>query len=683
MSAKSLLQDLLGELADLHEDRARRCLSDDDIVRKSDRPRSRRDVRIGGAAVPAGAAAERQGLSRRLGAGARSAARRDPGLPHVSRGAELRSASRSISAATPRWKRATAWSSTCSAGTSSACAIRSCTSWMQVFSFAEDIASPFPGQFHGSQYDSGAGAGRAGSAGQLDRRAVGYIEGIDFDSEEGVRRFTRLSSASGSLAGVKITRAQEDPGRQRHLRLGQVPACLGSADADLPTHAAADVHDQLRRREPEGDRRRHGAGLAANLVTSLAFVPRPQGGPGMFALVRAAACERSRSCPITGTSMGVAVRGPGERLVPLGSGASSSSTVPTRKRLPRCGRVSKRGADPRTPRARHSTSRSRRTPAFLPSCVRIEGTLTQKAAQIRLPDARRRRDAQPRLVRQLHREDPAEGRAARGLRRRRRVSRPTAAAFYEGQIRSAGTGGNPRPTTPPPPGVQPPPLPPLPPETGPGFGLTIPIGKSLGPLTIHNLQLRFGSEDVDGKTTYLIQAASSISTKLGPVMARVDRAGLKFGVRIPRQGRRRDGQPRLRGRRRRRGAAQRRLARDRREGLRDRRRLPVPRQGAAGLRGRHAADGQGAHHRQGIRPHRHEDAGWQQGLLAHRLHHRRRISSRSRSAWRACCAASAAWLRSTARSTKRRCARACGTRRSALCCSPRTRFATRRRSFAT
>ncbi len=52
--------------------------------------------------------------------------------------------------------------------------------------------------------------------------------------------------------------------------------------------------------------------------------------------------------------------------------------------------------------------------------------------------------------------------------------------------------------------MQPPPLPPLPPETGPGFGLTIPIGKSLGPLTIHNLQLRFGTEDVDGKTTYLI-----------------------------------------------------------------------------------------------------------------------------------------------------------------------------------
>ncbi len=115
--------------------------------------------------------------------------------------------------------------------------------------------------------------------------------------------------------------------------------------------------------------------------------------------------------------------------------------------------------------------------------------------------------------------------------------------------------------------MQPPPLPPLPPETGPGFGLTIPIGKSLGPLTIHNLQLRVGAEDVDGKKTYLIQAASSISAKVGPVMARVDRAGLKFGVRIPDQ---EAGEPKgnlgFARSRRRRCAAERRVARDRCEG---------------------------------------------------------------------------------------------------------------------
>ena len=256
-------------------------------------------------------------------------------------------------------------------------------------------------------------------------------------------------------------------------------------------------------------------------------------------------------------------------------------------------------------------------------------------------------------------------------------------AFFEGLIRSAGTGGNPRPTTPPPPGVQPPPLPPLPPETGPGFGLTIPIGKSLGPLTIHNLQLRFGTEDVDGKTTYLLQAASSISTKLGPVMARVDRAGLKFGVRIPDKDAGEKGNL---------GFADVDVGAVLPNGVS----LAIDVKGyvtGGGFlfhdkvqqvyAGVFAADGQGAHHRQGIRPHRHQDAGWQQGLLADRLHHRRRLPADPDRHGVHAARASAAWSRSTARSTKRRCARACATRRSARCCSPRIRFATRRRSFAT
>jgi hypothetical protein len=108
--------------------------------------------------------------------------------------------------------------------------------------------------------------------------------------------------------------------------------------------------------------------------------------------------------------------------------------------------------------------------------------------------------------------------------------------FLEGRVRSFGTPGAPKPATPTPsgPGV-PPPLPPLPKteESGPGFSLRIPLGKSLGPLTIHDLQLRVGMEGPDDNRTYLIDAASSISTKLGPVTARVDRAGLRFGVRFP------------------------------------------------------------------------------------------------------------------------------------------------------
>jgi len=108
-------------------------------------------------------------------------------------------------------------------------------------------------------------------------------------------------------------------------------------------------------------------------------------------------------------------------------------------------------------------------------------------------------------------------------------------SFREGQIRSAGTGGGPRPTTPPAPGVTPPALPPLPPTefAGPGFGLRIPIGKSLGPLTVHDLQLHFGFEGPDDDRTYVLDAASSLSTKLGPVLARVDRMGLRLGVTFP------------------------------------------------------------------------------------------------------------------------------------------------------
>ncbi len=81
----------------------------------------------------------------------------------------------------------------------------------------------------------------------------------------------------------------------------------------------------------------------------------------------------------------------------------------------------------------------------------------------------------------------------------------------------------------------PPPLPPLPrPEsTGPGVSVRIPIGKSLSFLTIHDVQLRVGLEGPSDDRTYLIEAASSLSTKLGPVLARVDRIGVRLGMRLP------------------------------------------------------------------------------------------------------------------------------------------------------
>ena len=321
--------------------------------------------------------------------------------------------------------------------------------------------------------------------------------------------------------------------------------------------------------------------------------------------------------------------------------------------------------------------------AITADLLRIEGSLTPKEAQFRLQmlgaTATLSPDSFDNFIAKILPKDGLrvdfDAGVGFGVKRGR---------FFEGTIRSAGTGSTPKPTTPPTPGVQPPPLPPLPPETGPGFGLTIPIGKSLGPFTIHNLQLRFGSEDVDGKTTYLIQAASSISTKLGPVMARVDRAGLKFGVRIPDREQGRPGNlgfadvdvgavlPN--------GVS---LAIDV-KGVRQRRRLPVPRQGPAGLRRRHAAvDARRASRVKafGLIATKMPDGSKGYSMIVfitaedfqpipigmgcdvarHRRHGRDQPHVRRRGD----------------------AGRACATRRSARCCSRKTRSAMRRRSFAT
>ena len=77
-------------------------------------------------------------------------------------------------------------SSTCSAGTSSACAIRGCIFWMQVFSFAEDITSPFADPA-GRSRRAVRPVAAADDDRSLDQRAwfelVGYLD----DAEGGVR----------------------------------------------------------------------------------------------------------------------------------------------------------------------------------------------------------------------------------------------------------------------------------------------------------------------------------------------------------------------------------------------------------------------------------------------------------------------------------------------------------------
>ncbi|MDF2782379.1 MAG: uncharacterized protein K0S96_2184, partial [Geminicoccaceae bacterium] len=110
-------------------------------------------------------------------------------------------------------------------------------------------------------------------------------------------------------------------------------------------------------------------------------------------------------------------------------------------------------------------------------------------------------------------------------------------SFLEGQAPSIGTGAaRPRPPAPAPaPPGMPPPLPPLPNpgSQAPGLSLSIPIGKSLGPVTIHDLRVGVGKTGSEADTTYLGEVTTSVSAKLGPVLARVERVGLHLAVRLP------------------------------------------------------------------------------------------------------------------------------------------------------
>jgi hypothetical protein len=412
---------------------------------------------------------------------------------------------------------------------------------MQILSFAEDITSPFAGASEKSEHLRPWGH-QVPLPTTLDRlisaagfELPGYLAG-GVDGEDTARRVTDLivlSALTGlKLGGIKFKKLKKIPGDNVIYGLDTISAV---APSDPTTPAAdeaqqrmftinfVDTNQKAIDEGTESDSRQN------NLVVSLAMVPKSQGGPGLFVSF-GGGVERSWKLSnhwyLTGE---------------LQSAGAVSALIardfqfhgPDETGDFRCAFAFEGRVDPAKGTKPFNLEIATKT-AITADLLRIEGTLTPKEAQFRLQMLGATATLSPAsfdnfigkiLPKDGLRVDFDAG-VGFGVKR---------GSFFEGQVRSAGTGSTPKPTTPPPPGVQPPPLPPLPPETGPGFGLTIPIGKSLGPLTIHNLQLRFGAEDVDGKKTYLIQAASSISTKLGPVMARVDRAGLKFGVRIPDQ----------------------------------------------------------------------------------------------------------------------------------------------------
>jgi hypothetical protein len=409
---------------------------------------------------------------------------------------------------------------------------------LQALSFVEETTSTFAGEYGGM-----VGIGR------LFKRAwdtaiepSSWFSQSNFDDERGVARITdRL--ALGGIIGVKLGAKfglkflEKVPGDNLIYGWDVVP---GVPPPDPPTPAADTtlartftinfVDTNQKAREAGAD----DGSFQDNLVATLALVPRTQGGhPGLFASlggglqIETALSEQWHFIAEMQAAGAVSVlltTEPKFKIEAPNEGSDFRGTLAIEAR-----------PDPLTGKALDFSFGE--GSGISCELFRIEGTLSKQAAQLKTQMLGAVFALSPKLfdnfIGKLMPKD--------GIRLVFDIGVGVASdrgSFREGQIRSAGTGGGPRPTTPPAPGVQPPPLPPLPPTeyAGPGFGLRIPIGKSLGPLTVHDLQLRFGFEGPDDDRTYTIDAASSISAKLGPVMARVDRAGLRFGVKFPDEG---------------------------------------------------------------------------------------------------------------------------------------------------
>ena len=534
MSARSILQDLLGFLADLHDD-ARDMLADDDLRREiirdlggtpSPNSPTPQFPPAGLQSVQAYRDASEPGLEALLAAiqdfrGFYEALRGFGEALDLGGDAQLEEGYRAL-------LDLLGWNIV-------RLRLPKLYFWMQVASFAEDVTSPFPGQLDG-RWPFPTALDRLFSAG-LD--LYGLWTRTHFNSDAGVRRLSD-QIALGALAGVKLggiafEQLKKIPGDLVVYGADVVPGVrqpappvplTPAADAALGRAFTINFIDTNRKAIEAGtdiDPARN------NLVVTLALVPRPHGGPGLFAAfggglnVETQLAERVhfigelQAAGAFSVLIGrrkFAVRPPTE-------GSDFHGTVAFELR-----------PDPLTGKA-FDLVLGKGT-GLSAELVRLEGALSNQRAQLKTQILGGVASISPAtfdsFIGKLLPKD--------GLRLSFDIGVGAATdrgKFLEGLIRSAGTGGGPRPTTPPPSGVQPPPLPALPPSesTGPGFGLTIPIGKSLGPLTVHNLQLRVGLEGPDDDRTYLLNAASSISAKLGPVTARVDRAGLRLGVRFP------------------------------------------------------------------------------------------------------------------------------------------------------
>jgi len=68
---------------------------------------------------------------------------------------------------------------------------------------------------------------------------------------------------------------------------------------------------------------------------------------------------------------------------------------------------------------------------------------------------------------------------------------------------------------------------------GGGLPIQIPIGKSIGPVRLHHVLLNLDRDTTGESPKTLVQAGFSFSAKIGPVLAQVDRIGLKLALDFP------------------------------------------------------------------------------------------------------------------------------------------------------
>jgi Family of unknown function (DUF6603) len=401
---------------------------------------------------------------------------------------------------------------------------------LQAVSFAEEFSSTYGGQFG---FFLGLPA--------VMRRAVDLLFNWDswfsqsnFDDERGVQRIAdRTFMAVGALLayGIKLPEADDVmygwdlvPG----VPGSNTPTAVDRTLARMLSYEFAGVLDTPSTGGP----------LTEKTLTSVALVPRTQGGPGLFLSLGSGFdfdVELEKPWYVSGrmsidSGVSLLIRKPAGvksttfEIGPPGAGADFRGGVAIEARPDP---VSKKALD----------IRFAKDTGLSFGFLRFEATATKAEQIIKTTVGSGVLSVGKVFDSFLDRLIPSDGLrilvdCAVGLS-------STRGAFLEGQVPSIGPAGAPAtaPAPLPPPGgpIIPPPLPPLPkPEsTGPGVSLRIPIGKSLGPLTINDVQLRAAVEGVDDKRAYVLEAASSLSTKLGPVSARVDRIGVRVALSVP------------------------------------------------------------------------------------------------------------------------------------------------------